>query len=76
VAYDLPGPGGVRATLYVAHRDVPGLGSYPPAVPAAGGTAGYSAAAWQDGETLYVLVVEGDARAYRGLLNLSSGPLT
>lgn len=75
VAYDLPGPGGIRATLYVARRSVAGLSPFPPTVPSYS-TAGKSAGAWQVGDTLYVLVVEGDTRAYRDYLNDSSGPLT
>ena len=75
VAYDLPGPGGGRATLYVARRVVEQLPSLPPDVPQPM-TAGCSAAAWQQEALLYVLVVEGDARAYRGFLDRTRGPLT
>ncbi len=73
VAYDLPTLGG-RATLYVVERDVPGLAAMPPDSPMS--TGGKSAAAWQAGNTLYVLVVEGDAGMYRSYLDQSRGPLT
>ena len=39
-------------------------------------TGGKSAAAWQAGNTLYVLVVEGDAGMYSSYLDQSHGPLT
>lgn len=75
VAYDLPpGPDGARATLYATRQTVTGLPAMPPATPA--WDSGCSAGAWQDGDTLYVLVVEGDTRAYQSYLNLSRGPLT
>jgi len=72
VAYDLPTVGG-RATLYVAARNVPGLPSMPPPCLSTGGK---SAAAWQAGDMLYVLVVEGDAGMYSSYLDHSHGPLT
>jgi hypothetical protein len=75
VAYELVGPGGGRATLYVAHRTVDLLPSLPPDVPHSM-TAGCSAAAWQQEGLLYVLVVEGDAGVYRSFLDRSRGPLT
>jgi hypothetical protein len=75
VAYDLLGPGGSRATLYVARRTVDQLPSLPPDVPRPM-TAGCSAAAWQQEAVLYVLVVDGDARVYRNFLDHSRGPLT
>jgi hypothetical protein len=75
VAYDLSAPGGGRATLFVAQRTVRDLPNIPPLVPTPT-TAGCSAAAWQQEGTLYVLVVEGGARTYRGFLDLSRGPLT
>lgn len=76
VVYELSEPGGGRAILCVARRD---LGSLLPSIPPTAPTpttAGCSAAAWQEEGTLYVLVVEGDARAYRSFLDLSRGPLT
>ncbi len=67
VAYDLPGRGGSFATLYVVKRKVSGLPSEPPRKPR-GDTGGVSSAAWQDGGLLYVLVIRGGTRSYRGLL--------
>jgi hypothetical protein len=74
VAYDLPTIGG-RATLYVVQRIVPGLPSLPPPMPSLS-TGGKAAAAWQAGNSLYVLVVEGDAGTYSNYLDHSHGPLT
>jgi hypothetical protein len=75
IAYDLSGPGNTRATLYVIPRVVAGLPTQPPTVPRPT-TAGCSTAAWQVSGLLYVLVVDGGPAAYRGYLNLPSGPLT
>ncbi|MGA2621056.1 MAG: hypothetical protein ABSF26_25815 [Thermoguttaceae bacterium] len=75
IAYDLPAVGDTRATLFVARQTVPGLPALPPLDPR-WGTAGCSADAWQVGDTLYVLVVAGDSRAYRNYLDLSHAPLT
>ncbi len=72
--FDLRVIGG-RATLYVLDRNVPGLRPYPPDRPRSS-TAGKSAAAWQAGNMLYVLVVEGDAGMYSRCLDHSRGPLT
>lgn len=74
MAYDLP-TGGGRATLYVLERNVPGLPAFPPDGPSLS-TGGKSAAAWQAGNLLYVLVVEGDAGTYSGYLDQAHGPLT
>jgi hypothetical protein len=74
VAYDLPTIHG-RATLYVVQRTVTGLPSMPPPSPRSS-TGGRSAAAWQAGNMLYVLVVDGDARMYSSYLDQSHGPLT
>jgi hypothetical protein len=74
VAYDLPSLNGTRATLYVFHGNVPGLLPFAPAVPS-GNTGGCSAGAWQVGSTLYVLVVEGNDRAYQQYLDMSHGPI-
>jgi len=73
VAYDLPTIGG-RATLYVVERSVTDLPSIPPSSPLS--TGGKSAAAWQAGNMLYVLVVEGNAGMYSSYLDQSHGPLT
>jgi hypothetical protein len=75
VAYDLPGPGTVRATLYVvALGNVAGLNGRPARDPACD-TAGCCAAAWQEGQLLYVLVVQGDTSTYQGYLNLPRSPV-
>ena len=73
VAYDLPTIGG-RATLYVVERSVTDLPSIPPSSPLS--TGGKSAAAWQAGDRLYVLVVEGNSGMYSSYLDQSHGPLT
>jgi len=74
VAYDLPVCD--RATLYVVRQKVPGLAANPPLRPQKD-TGGFSAATWQEGELLYVLVLHGNnSRAvYRGLVDLPHGPL-
>ena len=74
VAYDLPSLNGARATLYVSRANVPSLMPYAPNQPT-GNTGGCSAGAWEVEGTLYVLVVEGDNRAYRSYLDLSHGPI-
>lgn len=58
VAYDLPGPGRTRATLYVVRGPIQGL---PPRAPLAPvhTTAGCSSAAWEADGLLYVLVIRG-----------------
>jgi hypothetical protein len=71
VVYDLPGPPGTRASLYVVARSGIGeLNTLPTLNPS--GTAGRSAAAWQEDGLLYVLVVEGDYNSY---LNLPRSPV-
>lgn len=75
VAYDLTGEGGAAATLYVVEYSVSGLPSLPPPLNPSYRTGGRSAAAWQSGELLYVLVVHGGPRAYRGFLP-APGPWT
>ena len=74
VAFDMSTPGGTRATLYVVKRSVSGLPTEPPLRPTLR-TGGRSTAAWQSGPLLYVLVVEGEARGYKRLLNLPRGPV-
>ena len=74
VAYDLPSRSG-KATLYVSKCTVAGLPPYPPPQPTLS-TGGNSAAAWQSGGLLYVLVVQGDAQNYADYLDRSQGPLT
>jgi hypothetical protein len=67
VAYDIGGPGTPRATLYVVQCTVPGL---PPATPPqpSSTTRGVAISAWQRGNLLYVLVVEGEPGIYQRLL--------
>jgi hypothetical protein len=74
VAYDLVGPQGLRATLYVVAREVPNLPESPPAN-AVHQTGNCAAAAWQHGGLLYVLVVRGNADAYPEFLDLPHGPI-
>ncbi len=74
VAYDLPSRRG-KATLYVVNCTVAGLPQFPPPLPTLS-TGGNSAAAWQSGGLLYVLVVQGDAQTYSDYLDRSQGPLT
>jgi hypothetical protein len=75
LAYDLPGPDGTQATLYVVRRTVAGALAVPPARPSLA-TGNCSTATWQEGGLLYVLVVRGDASAYAVFLDLPRGPLT
>jgi hypothetical protein len=74
VAYDLPV--GCRATLYVVRQTVPGLVTNPPLRPQKN-TGGLSAATWQEGDLLYVLVLHGNRSStiYRNLVDLPRGPL-
>jgi hypothetical protein len=73
VVYNLPGPAGVRAALYVVEREADGLATAPALRPFT--TAGYCASAWQEGGLLYVLVVQGDTMTYEGYLNLPRSPV-
>jgi hypothetical protein len=75
LAYDLPGPRGTQATLYVVRRTVAGVPTAPPVRPSLA-TGNCSTSTWQEGRLLYVLVVRGDASAYVGFLDLPRGPLT
>jgi hypothetical protein len=68
VVYELPGPGGTHAALYVVDcGDIAGISATPAQQPPST-TAGCCASAWQKDGLLYVLVVEGDASLYRGYL--------
>lgn len=67
VAYDMARPGGARATLYVVKCTVPNLPSGPPLTPSRT-TGNRSVGAWQTGDLLYVLVVEGGHRTYQSFL--------
>jgi anti-sigma factor RsiW len=75
LAYDLPAPPGTRATLYVVRRTVAGLPPRPPESPDLT-TQGCATAAWQEGELLYVLVVQGGRRDYQQYLHQATGPIT
>ena len=66
IAYDIPGPRGERGTLYVVHAAATDVPARPPRQPFV--TQGSAASAWQADQCLYVLVVEGGARAYERLL--------
>jgi len=74
VVYDLPGPAGTSAALYVVgsgtsagFADAPALHPFT--------TAGCCASAWQQNGLLYVLVVQGDPATYRAFLNRPHGPV-
>jgi hypothetical protein len=75
VAYELTDWAGARATLYVVQCDdkVADLDAVAPQQPTRT-TGNRAVAAWQTGGLLYVLVVEGDSRTYRGFLK-PNGPL-
>lgn len=74
VVYDLPGPAGTCAALYVVDaKDIEGLGGLPTLYPFT--TAGCCASSWQEGDLLYVLVVQGDPATYRAYLSLAQGPV-
>jgi len=75
VAYDMRSGEGWHATLYVLDCRLPDVPSVPPARPAHW-TANCSAAAWQEQGLLYVVVVQGDWRAYQQFLDLPTGPVT
>jgi hypothetical protein len=74
VAYDLPGPPGVRATVYVVGRTIPGLPSRPPRRPP-WNTGGCMLGAWQEGGLVYVLAVQGRESDYRAYLDVPIGPV-
>ena len=75
VRFDLPGPAGARAALYVVNIDtVAGLGTGPTQQKPFS-TAGCCASAWQENGMLYVLVVQGDPATYRTYLNLPQRPV-
>jgi len=75
VAYDISRRGGPRASLYVVKRTVPRLITGLPASPSRNlsrPTGNVSVSAWQTGELLYVLVVEGGPENYRGYVPLKT----
>jgi hypothetical protein len=71
VAFDLPTPRGVRATLYAVDRTIPDLPASP-ANPANSG--GCYVAAWQEDGLVYVLVVRGSQQNYDQYLH-PRGPM-
>ncbi len=73
-AYDLSAADGHRATLFVISDDGQIAGSASPFKPGSS-TGGLMIGCWQSGELVYVLVVEGDERAYRSLLDIAGPPL-
>jgi hypothetical protein len=74
VVYDLPGPGGASASLYVVEGGtVKDVGETPAWHPFT--TAGCCASAWREGGLLYVLVVQGDPATYRAYLRLPNEPV-
>jgi hypothetical protein len=74
VAYDLPGPAGSKAVLYVvATGTSEGFSTVPARHPFT--TGGCCASAWRENGLLYVLVVQGDPATYRAFLNLPRGPV-
>lgn len=74
VIYDLPGPAGTAASLYVVEAETATEFDAAPAVyPFT--TAGCCASAWREGRLLYVLVVQGNPATYRAYLNLPRGPV-
>ncbi|MDD4270592.1 MAG: hypothetical protein GXY25_23215 [Pirellulaceae bacterium] len=75
VAYDLPLEGGRRATLYVLRGRAERVPNAPPRQSQLQ-TRNLSVAAWQSGELIYVLVVDGGERAYRALLESTARPWT
>lgn len=77
VVYDIElAPRGPRAMLAVVSPGaaVTGLPDYPPPQPATPTTQGVCAAAWQEGDLVYVLVVEGGPREYERFLRTNRGP--
>jgi hypothetical protein len=75
VAYDLVGRRGVSATVYVATCSVEGLTTEVPLRPMLSTGQG-SASAWQEGDLLYVLVVDGGIQDYERFFATAGGPLT
>ena len=76
VVYTFIAPNGAQARLYVLRspHEIKNLPNTPPDTPP-GNTGGLLAAVWQADGRLYVLVVHGNRRTYRGLL-VPAGPLT
>lgn len=74
-AFDLIGPEGRVATVYAGPFSVEGLPGQVP-LRAMHSTGEISASAWQEGDLMYVLVVNGGERAYERLLSAAVGPVT
>jgi len=74
VAYQVETAAGVRATLFVVKSSRPDLPNSPPAMPQST-TGGRAIGYWRAGDQICVLVVPGDARSYRALVNPSAAPL-
>jgi hypothetical protein len=72
VAFNLSRPGVKRAVLFVVKMASSQLPGSPPGTPASTTTGGQTIAAWQNAGFVYVLVVEGDERDYRQLINSSA----
>ncbi|MFH1919689.1 MAG: hypothetical protein ABIP48_07400 [Planctomycetota bacterium] len=75
VAYDISRRGGPRANLYVVKCTVSGLPAGLPASPLQNlsrPTGNVSVSAWQAGELLYVLVVEGGPEKYKSYVPLKT----
>jgi hypothetical protein len=73
VVYDLPGPAGVQAALYVVERPIEGLGTAPARHPFTSRNCCVSA--WEEGGLMYVLVVGGDQKTYDRYLDLPRTPV-
>ena len=75
VVYDLAGPAGTHAALYVVDREVEGLRTAPTLHPFTTAGSSCCASAWQEGGLLYVLVVQGDRATYENYLKLPRSPV-
>jgi hypothetical protein len=76
VAYELVGHDGRRATLFAVRHAERIAPSAPPQAPNST-TLGLMIGLWQEGDVVYLLVVDGDDRDYRGWFDLSGHqPLT
>jgi hypothetical protein len=74
VVYSLAEGAKSRAVLFVLSAKRPGLPGAAPLTPQSA-TGGLTISAWQSQGLVYVLVVEGDERAYRRFLNPGRQPL-
>ncbi len=75
VAYDLSptGMGGTRITLFVLRTPASGFAKHPPKAPSF--TQNRSIAAWQVGDLLFVVIVEGPREEYDRYIDASPPPL-